>query len=81
MGKTTYSCAFLRAIRCFFTAGFLAALVLILTTGTGYALQAVRTAGGFDLPLFIAAPPGDKARLFVVEQGGRSRSSTFRPER
>jgi glucose/arabinose dehydrogenase len=71
MGKTTGSCTFLRGINCFFTAGFLAALVLILTTGTGYALQATRTAGGFTLPLGIAAPPGDTARLFVVEQGGK----------
>ncbi len=71
MGKTTDSCTFLRGIRRFFTAGFLAALLLILTTGTGYALQATRTAGGFTLPLGIAAPPGDTARLFVVEQGGK----------
>ncbi|PYK37281.1 MAG: hypothetical protein DME60_12695, partial [Verrucomicrobia bacterium] len=71
MGKTTDSCTFSRGIKCFFTAGFLAALVLILTTGTGYALQATRTAGGFTLPLGIAAPPGDTARLFVVEQGGK----------
>ncbi len=69
--KTTDSRAFLRGIRCFFTAGFLAALVLILTTGTGYAIQATLVAGGFDLPLGIAAPPGDTTRLFVVEQGGK----------
>ena len=33
-------------------------------------LAARRVAVGFDLPVFVAAPPGD-ARLFVVEQSGR----------
>jgi glucose/arabinose dehydrogenase len=71
MAKTTDSRAFPRAFRCFFTAGFLAALGLILTTGTGYALQAVLVAGGFDSPICIAAPPGDTSRLFVAEHGGK----------
>ena len=71
MGKTTDSCAFLRAIRGFFTVGFLTAVVLILTPRTGYALQAVLIAGGFDQPLGIAAPPGDTGRLFVVEHTGK----------
>jgi glucose/arabinose dehydrogenase len=26
--------------------------------------------GGFSAPIFVTAPPGDTARLFVVEQGG-----------
>jgi hypothetical protein len=38
-------------------------------------LDAVRVAGGFNLPLFVAAPPGDTARLFVVQQTGEIRSS------
>jgi glucose/arabinose dehydrogenase len=71
MAKTTDSCAFLRTIRCFVTLGFLTALVLILSPRTGYALQAVRIAGGFDSPLGIAAPPGDTSRLFVVEHSGK----------
>lgn len=36
---------------------------------TGLALTLV--ADGFSAPLFAASPPGDTARLFVVEQGGR----------
>ena len=71
IAKTTDSCAFLRATRCFFTLGFLTAIVLILTPRTGYALGAELTAGGFDQPLGIAAPPGDTGRLFVVEHTGK----------
>jgi glucose/arabinose dehydrogenase len=71
MGKTTDSCAFLRTIRCFVTLGFLTAVLLILTAPSGYALQAVRIAGGFDQPVGIAAPPGDTSRLFVVEHTGK----------
>jgi glucose/arabinose dehydrogenase len=33
-------------------------------------LDAVLVAGGFNLPLFITAPPGDKGRLFIVERAG-----------
>ena len=29
--------------------------------------------GRFDQPLYVTAPPGDKRRLFVVEQTGRIR--------
>src|SRR5712691_11425730 len=36
-------------------------------------LDAVRVAGGFNLPLFIGAPPGDTARLFIVQQSGEIR--------
>ena len=36
-------------------------------------LDAVRVAGGFNLPLFIGAPPRDTARLFVVQQTGEIR--------
>ena len=37
------------------------------------ALAKVRFAGGFDRPLDLQAPPGDRARVFVVEQPGRIR--------
>jgi glucose/arabinose dehydrogenase len=33
-------------------------------------LDAGLVAGGFNLPLFITAPPGDKGRLFIVERTG-----------
>ena len=36
-------------------------------------LDAVRIAGGFNLPVFITAPPGDTARLFIVQQSGEIR--------
>lgn len=71
MAKTTDSRTFFRAIRCFFTTGLMAALALILTTGTGYAMQARLVAGGFEAPLHICAPPGDTGRLFIVEQTGK----------
>ena len=29
--------------------------------------------GSFDSPLYVTAPPGDNARVFVVEQGGKIR--------
>ena len=31
------------------------------------------TVGRFNAPLYVASPPGDRRRLFVVEQGGRIR--------
>jgi glucose/arabinose dehydrogenase len=31
----------------------------------------LRRVGSFDAPLFVTSPPGDRARQFVVEQGGR----------
>ena len=37
------------------------------------ALTSVLVAGGFSSPLDLQVPPGDHARLFVVEQGGRIR--------
>lgn len=53
-------------------------LVAIASTSTLQAqrlpnLDAVLVAGGFNLPLFITAPPGDTARLFVVQQSGEIR--------
>jgi glucose/arabinose dehydrogenase len=32
---------------------------------------ALRTVGRFDAPTYVTAPPGDRRRLFVVEQAGR----------
>jgi glucose/arabinose dehydrogenase len=31
----------------------------------------LRRVGTFDAPVFVTSPPGDRARQFVVEQGGR----------
>jgi glucose/arabinose dehydrogenase len=31
----------------------------------------LRRIGTFDEPVYVTAPPGDRSRLFVVEQGGR----------
>jgi glucose/arabinose dehydrogenase len=47
-------------------------------------LDAVRVAGGFNSPVFMAAPPGDTGRLFVVQQSGEIRivdlaTSTVKP--
>ncbi len=36
-------------------------------------LDATRVAGGFNLPVFVTSPPGDTARLFVVQQTGEIR--------
>ncbi len=36
-------------------------------------LDAVRVAGGFNLPVFATAAPRDKARLFVIQQSGQIR--------
>ncbi|PYV70141.1 MAG: hypothetical protein DMG96_32110, partial [Acidobacteria bacterium] len=70
--KTTDSHTFSRAIRCFFTAGLLPVVVLILPMRTGYAgIDATRVAGGFTAPVFVTAPPGDTSRLFVVQQSGQ----------
>src|ERR687895_2795599 len=33
----------------------------------------LRRIGTFDSPLYVTAPPGDRRRIFVVEQGGRVR--------
>jgi glucose/arabinose dehydrogenase len=41
------------------------------TVGTGARLQEV--AGGLSLPLYLTAPPGDVARLFIVEKTGAIR--------
>src|SRR5215207_5943189 len=47
------------------------------TTGSSAraASSSVRLAsvGTFDTPVYVTAPPGDRRRIFVVEQGGRIR--------
>ncbi|MFI5324428.1 MAG: hypothetical protein ACHQ6U_13090, partial [Thermodesulfobacteriota bacterium] len=48
-------------------------LFLILSISTVYQASAVelttvKVASGFAEPLFLTSPPGDKSRLFVVEQ-------------
>ncbi|HVN86164.1 MAG TPA: PQQ-dependent sugar dehydrogenase [Candidatus Binatia bacterium] len=40
-------------------------------SGTGIQLQLV--ASGLSSPLYLTAPPGDVARIFIVEKGGRIR--------
>jgi glucose/arabinose dehydrogenase len=62
----------------------LAALVVVALAACGGSSSASpdRSAGGsvrlqkvgsFDSPLYVTAPPGDRRRLFVVEQGGKIR--------
>jgi glucose/arabinose dehydrogenase len=59
-------------------------LALLAVLAAGAALPAVAAAGRgsgvrlapvgtFDAPLYVAAAPGDRRRLYVVEQGGRIR--------
>jgi Glucose / Sorbosone dehydrogenase len=42
----------------------------VVTAGKGVRLVRV---GAFDSPVYVTAPPGDRRRLFVVEQSGRIR--------
>ena len=42
------------------------------TPGPGRGVRLV-TVGRFDQPVYVTAPPGDRRRLFVVEQAGRIR--------
>src|SRR5205823_3381220 len=64
--------AFSHAIRCFFGAGFLPILALTISSSrAGDSIDAERIATGFDLPLYVCAPPGDTSRLFVAEQHGK----------
>ena len=56
--------------------GFLILICLVAsTTGVREArsatpLTTVRIASGLSMPLYVAAPPGDTTRLFIVEQRG-----------
>jgi glucose/arabinose dehydrogenase len=56
-------------LACFFATAPLGTLNAQAVQG----LDAVLVAGGFSLPLFVTAPPGDTARLFVVQQSGEIR--------
>jgi len=72
MKKTNTSRPFARAIRCLLSAGFLQILVLAIATPNSHAaIEAVRIATGFEVPLYVCAPPGDNTRLFVAEQHGK----------
>jgi glucose/arabinose dehydrogenase len=53
-------------------AGLLAALPAPAAAQRGAGVRLVRV-GAFDAPLYVAAAPGDRRRLYVVEQGGRVR--------
>ena len=53
-------------------AGFLPILALTISSSrAGDSIDAERIATGFDLPLYVCAPPGDTSRLFVAEQHGQ----------
>jgi glucose/arabinose dehydrogenase len=54
------------------TAGLLAALPAGAGAQRGGDVRLVRV-GSFDQPLYVAAAPGDRRRVYVVEQGGRVR--------
>ncbi|MCY3003612.1 MAG: PQQ-dependent sugar dehydrogenase [Planctomycetota bacterium] len=56
-----------------FSVGALLAAALLTTSAWGQTLQATLVQSGFSQPLFLCSPPGDTARMFVVEQGGRIR--------
>ncbi len=43
----------------------------MLESGVGLHLERIDAALALNTPLFLTAPPGDSARLFVVEKGGR----------
>lgn len=47
----------------------------IATTSSphGVAVELERVEGSFEQPLYLASPPNDASRLFVVEKGGRVR--------
>lgn len=44
-----------------------------VTPAAGTALRSERIVSGLSRPLFVTAPPGDVARLFILEQDGRVR--------
>ena len=64
-------------------AGVLGALAFVTCTSTPTAIQLppegagnlhlIALAGSYNNPLYVTAPPGDTARLFVVEQAGTIR--------
>ena len=47
-------------------------LLFALSLGTSRAaMQAIRLASGFTIPLSVCAPPNDANRVFIAEQGGK----------
>src|SRR5690348_17679877 len=70
-------------IRTLHLAGVLSALTLLTCTSTPTAIELppegsgtvhlIAVAGSYNNPLYVTAPPGDTARLFVVEQAGTIR--------
>lgn len=60
------------AMRSLLAASFLVFVMLILAPMAHAAtpLKTVRIASGLSKPLFVTSPPGDTARLFIVEQRG-----------
>jgi glucose/arabinose dehydrogenase len=54
-------------------AALAAALLLLISPADAAAAPELVRLGEFDAPVHVAAPPGDGARLFVVEQAGRVR--------
>jgi glucose/arabinose dehydrogenase len=41
------------------------------TTSEAAGAVRLQKVGSFDAPVYVTAPPGDKSRIFVVEQGGK----------
>jgi glucose/arabinose dehydrogenase len=58
----------MRALRHLLGAGLAAAL---LVPSTAAAAPELVKLGDFTTPVYVASPPGDASRVFVVEQGGR----------
>jgi hypothetical protein len=50
-----------------------AACLAALAPAIGQAVPRLRQVGSFASPVYVAAAPGDKHRLYVVERGGRVR--------
>ena len=75
MGTTEKTARFrvlARVSRCLLGAGLPQLIVLLLATPTSHAaIEAVRVATGFYVPLYVCAPPGDTSRIFVAEQHGK----------
>ena len=70
--RSNHSRHFERTIRAIGNAGFLPILALLLfPPATMHAgIGATLVASGFTIPLYVCAPPGDTARIFVAEQHG-----------
>ena len=52
----------------------LAALILVLLLPASAHALSLQPVGTFTAPIYVAAPPGDASRLFVVERGGAVRA-------